>query len=78
MKKRLKGETKMIEQIDVRDLPEKEVRFIQQLVELLKEKTHLQAKKNNAKTAREKIKLQTYRLGKVHGNLSRREIYDHI
>ena len=68
----------MIEKIDVRDLPAKEVRFIQQLVDLLKEKTRISAQKISEKTAGTKIKLPTYQLGEIQGTLSRKEIYDYL
>lgn len=75
----MKGVIKMIEQIDVRDLPEMEVRFVQQLVDLLKAKTKEGAKKEGVEnTAGKKIKLPTYPLGAIQGNLSRREIYDYL
>jgi len=74
----MKGETIVIEKIDVRDLPEKEIRFIQQLVDLLKEKTRISATKASGKTAGKRIKLPTFQLGAVQGSLSRREIYDHL
>ena len=64
--------------IDVHDLPEKEVQFIQQLVDLLKEKALDDTKKTIRKTPGERIKLPTYQLGAVHGTLSRKEIYDYL
>jgi hypothetical protein len=74
----MKEGLKMIEQIDVHDLPEKEVRFIQQLVNLLKEKAQINAKNASDKTTEKRIKLPTYQLGAIHGNLSRKEIYDYL
>ena len=68
----------MIEKIDVRDLPEKEVRFIQQLVDLFKEKARTSASKASGKTAETRIKLPTHQLGEIQGTLSRREIYDYL
>ncbi len=68
----------MKDTIDVHDLPEKEVQFIQQLVDLLKEKAHEGTKKASEKTQGKKIKLLTYQLGAIHGTLSRREIYDYL
>lgn len=64
--------------IDVHDLPEKEVQFIQQLVDLLKEKALEGTKKTIEKTPEKRIKLPTYQLGAVHGTLSRKEIYDYL
>ncbi len=64
--------------IDVHDLPEKEIQFIQQLVDLLKEKAHEGTKKRGGKTQVKRIKLPTYQLGAVHGTLSRGEIYDYL
>ena len=64
--------------IDVHDLPEKEVQFIQQLVDLLKEKAQGGTKKAIGKTRVKRIKLPTYQLGAVHGTLSRKEIYDYL
>lgn len=68
----------MIEHIDVHDLPEKEVRFVMQLVDLLKEKAKESTKKTSGKTTGKRIKLPTYQLGSVIGNLSRKEIYDYL
>ncbi|MHB1687979.1 MAG: hypothetical protein ACYCVH_11460 [Ignavibacteriaceae bacterium] len=68
----------MVEQIDVHDLPEKEVQFIQQLVDLLKGKAQGSTKKARGATTGKRIKLPTYQLGAVHGTLSRREIYDYL
>ena len=64
--------------IDVHDLPEKEVQFIQQLVDLLKEKALEDTKKTIGKTPGKRIKLPTYQLGAVHGTVSRKEIYDYL
>ncbi len=64
--------------IDVHDLPEKEVRFIQQLVDLLKEKGQKDTERAVGKKLGKRITLPTYQLGAVHGNLSRREIYDYL
>ena len=72
----MKGKRKMKNTIDVHDLPEKEVQFIQQLVDLLKEKGRKGTKRIGEKKLGKRITLPTYQLGAVHGNLSRREMYD--
>jgi hypothetical protein len=74
----MKGEMIMPGKIDVSNLPEKEVRFIQQLVDLLKEKERTNVKKVSRKTTGKRTKLPTYRLGALHGTVSRREIYDYL
>ncbi len=68
----------MKDTIDVHDLSEKEVMFIQQLVNFLKEKRNADANEGGVKKQKKKIKLPTYPLGEVHGTLSRREIYDYL
>lgn len=69
---------KMKNTIDVHDLPDKEVQFIQQLVDLLREKAQGSTKKANRIITEKRIKLPTYQLGAVHGTLSRSEIYDYL
>lgn len=64
----------MIDNVDVHDLPEKDIEIIQQLVEFMRKRAKEEAKVN--KEVRERIKLPTYPLGAVKGNLSRREIYE--
>lgn len=66
----------MIDKVDVHDLPEKDAEVIQKLAELMRERIKKEAKKE--KEPRETIKLPTYRLGVVKGNLNRREIYDYL
>ena len=75
MIKVMKGKTKMVEQIDVRDLPEEEVKVIEKLVELLRRIPKVE--KENAKKP-EKIEFLSKPMGKVKGNLSRKEIYDYL
>lgn len=65
----------MIDKVDVHDLPEKDAEVIQKLAELMRERIKKEATKE---TSRERIKLPTYRLGVVKGNLSRRDIYDYL
>ncbi len=64
--------------IDLHDLPEKDVQFIRQLVDLLKEKKLGSMKKISGKRQEKRIKLPTYSLGAVRGSLSRKEIYDYL
>ena len=60
--------------IDVHDLPEEEVKIIQDLVECLRAKA--KAKQNEA-AEEEKIDFALWPLG-VKGALTREEIYDHL
>lgn len=62
--------------IDVRDLPEEEVKVIQKLVALLREKAKLKKAEVEEKEV-EEIALAAHP-SDVIGNLTRREIYDHI
>jgi hypothetical protein len=71
----MKGETKMIEQIDVRDLPEEEVKVIAKLVELLRRVPKVE--KEKAKKS-EKIEFLSKPMGEMKGSLSRKEIYDYL
>ena len=64
----------MTEAIDVHDLPENEVRFVKELVELLREKKQ-ETKKDGE--ASEEINFATWPL-RVKGKLTREEIYDHL
>jgi len=64
----------MVDTIDVHDLPKEQVRFIQELVEFLRERMRARRKKVEKK---EEIPFATWPLG-VKGNLTRREIYDHL
>jgi len=60
--------------IDVHDLPEEEVKIIQDLVECLRARAR--AKKEEA-AEEEKIDFAAWPLG-VKGTLTREEIYDHL
>lgn len=62
--------------IDVHDLPENEVRFIQKLVNLIRRSA--QKKFPGEAAEGEKIEFLIRPLGEVKGNLSRREIYDYL
>jgi hypothetical protein len=64
----------MTSMIDVRDLPEKDVRLIEQLVERLRIKTRVEKTKQEEK---EEITFGVWPLG-VKGNLTREEIYDYL
>ena len=72
--KLIKGGMKMVDTIDVHDLPEEEVKFIQELVELLREKVRMKKAKVEGK---EEIFFATWPLG-VKGKLTRKEIYDYL
>ena len=63
---------KMAETIDLRDLPEEEVRFVQKLVDSLRERA-----RTKKEGRREEIDFATRPLG-VKGKLTRREIYDYL
>ena len=64
----------MASMIDVRDLPEKDVRLIERLVERLR----IKAKRDKAKKEeKQDISFATWPLG-VKGNLTREEIYDYL
>jgi hypothetical protein len=64
----------MAEKIDVHDLPEEEIKFVEKIVELLKEKVK---REKGEVRQREKIAFATWPLG-VKGRLTRREIYDYL
>ena len=66
----------MKETIDVHDLPERDVRFLEELVGLLRQKktVHAHDKTEHKET---KIELEQGPLG-VKGTLSREEIYDYL
>ena len=66
----------MIGAIDVHDLPEKYIKVIHELVELLREKVKME-KGESGKKEEEKIDFASWPLG-VKGKLTRREIYDHL
>lgn len=62
----------MADVIDLRDLPEDQVKFIQKLVESLKKKSKIRKKRGV-----EAIAFATWPLG-VKGKLARKEIYDYL
>jgi len=64
----------MAEIIDVHDLPDEEVKFVQRLVELLREKARIEKGKAEE---RKEVVFATWPLG-VKGKLNRREIYDYL
>lgn len=64
----------MAKNIDVHDLPEEEVKFVQELVKFLKEKAKMRKAKVKEK---EEIVFASWPLG-VKGKLTRREIYDYL
>lgn len=77
--------------IDVRDLPDEDVRFIQRLVDLLKEKARFEEKKRgpaaqsdafpgarpSAVKGEERVDFAVWPLG-VKGRLTRKEIYEDL
>ncbi len=64
----------MINQIDVHDLPQEEVKFIQKIVELVRERIN---KKQTKVEVKEEVLFNSWPLG-VKGKLTRREIYDYL
>jgi len=64
----------MVENIDVHDLPEEDVRFIRKLVDLLRERVKMRKARADEK---EEIIFAVWPLG-VKGKLTRREIYDYL
>lgn len=64
----------MADVIDVHDLPEEDVSMVRHLVSFLREK----AKREKEQEKPEEIRFRSWRLGKIKGTLSRREIYDHL
>ena len=65
----------MITTIDVHDLPEEEIRFVQNIINLLKERERI--KKVEVGGEKEKIAFASWPLG-VKGKLTRQEIYDYL
>lgn len=61
--------------IDVHDLPEEDVEFIEKLVELLREKA--KTRKEKVPGEKEEIQFASWPLG-VKGKLTRKEIYDYL
>jgi hypothetical protein len=72
----IKGGVKMADTIDVHDLPEEDVKFIQELVELLREKARVRKAKMEGKELGETA--FTTHPSDVIGKLTRREIYDYL
>lgn len=66
----------MADTIDVHDLSDDEVKFIQEFVEFLREKMKMKKIKAEKKEA-EEITFATHR-SDVIGKLTRREIYDYL
>jgi hypothetical protein len=65
---------KMPDIIDVHDLPEEEVKFIQKIVNLLREKAKMRETKAGEK---EEVVFAKWPLG-VKGKLTRKEIYEYL
>ncbi|MBI4652317.1 hypothetical protein HY745_13785 [Candidatus Desantisbacteria bacterium] len=63
--------------IDVHDLPDNEIRVVEQLVELLRKKTKPAKSHVAAYQKEKKIKFASWSLG-VKGKLTREEIYDYL
>jgi len=63
----------MTRMIDVHDLPVEDVVFIENLVRLLRNKTHVAIAQKNA----DEPNFSTWPLG-AKGKLTRKEIYEHI
>jgi hypothetical protein len=70
----VKGGIKMTDTIDLHDLPEDEVKLVQEFVEFLKRRVKMREKKAGEK---EEITFAAWPLG-VKGKLTRREIYDYL
>jgi len=64
----------MSDVIEIRDLPEEEVRLVREFVEFLRERTK---RKGVRPQGEEEIVFATWPLG-VKGKLTRREIYDQL
>jgi len=64
----------MTDTIDLHDLPEDEVKLVQEFVEFLKRRMKMRKEKIGEK---EEIAFATWPLG-VKGKLTRREIYDYL
>ncbi|MGA1874778.1 MAG: hypothetical protein ACMUIA_04155 [bacterium] len=62
----------MINSLDVHDLPEEEVKFIQKIIDLFRVREKMKAEKSE-----EKIDFASWPLG-VKGKLTRQEIYDYL
>ncbi len=60
--------------IDVHDLPEEKVEFVQKLVEFLRKDEETKKKEKPPRV--EKIHFLSKRMGNVKGTLSRKEMYD--
>jgi hypothetical protein len=77
IKIRKKGEIRMIDNIDVHDLPENEVRVIQEFVEFIREKERRNKEKKAEGEVIEEDTLTSHP-SNVIGKITRREIYDHL
>lgn len=62
----------MPKMIDLRDLPEEEAKFVENLVDFLKDRAKVKKGKQ-----KEQDNFSTWPLG-VKGNLTRKEIYDYL
>jgi hypothetical protein len=71
---KIAGDKVMASMIDVRDLPEKDVRLIERLVKRLRTRAKREKTRQEEK---DDISFATWPLG-VKGNLPREEIYDYL
>jgi len=62
----------MVTNLDVHDLPEEEVKFVQKIIDLFRAREKMKEEK-----IEEKIEFATWPLG-VKGKLTRQEIYDYL
>ena len=63
----------MLRIVNLEDLPEEQVRLVQQLIEFLKAKR----KKERRVKAKKRITFASHKIG-VKGKLTRKEIYDYL
>ncbi|MEW6380046.1 MAG: hypothetical protein AB1611_10640 [bacterium] len=76
-----KGGLKMVDSIDVHDLPEEEVKFIQEFTEFIRQKVRSNKVQKGEEGIEEEIteeKALTAHSSNVIGKLTRREIYDYL
>ena len=64
-----------MDMLDVRDLPDDQIEFIQQLIEFMRQKRQKPFRQPEDET--ESIHLRSWSLG-VKGEISREEIYDYL
>jgi hypothetical protein len=64
-----------MDMLDVRDLPDDQIEFIQQLIEFMRQKHQKPFRQPEDET--ESIHLRSWSLG-VKGEISREEIYDYL